>query len=85
MNIGSYYLVGFPLGIIIGWTLNFGCKVTFPKSFEYFYTTVKSGLVISVIENERTAPVPFQKACISLIIDHDILRLRLNDSERKVE
>lgn len=26
VNIGSYYLVGFPLGIIIGWTLNFGCK-----------------------------------------------------------
>jgi Na+-driven multidrug efflux pump len=32
VNIGSYYLVGVPIGIILGWPLGFGVRVRIIKS-----------------------------------------------------
>ena len=28
VNIGSYYLVGMPFGVVLGWLLKFGIKVS---------------------------------------------------------
>ena len=34
VNIGSYYLVGVPIGIVLGWPLGFGDRVSIIKKEE---------------------------------------------------
>lgn len=33
VNMGSYYLVGVPLGVVLGWFLSFGIRVCFSTAF----------------------------------------------------
>ena len=36
INIGSYYVVGVPLGVLLGWSLHFGITVRVLHCCQYF-------------------------------------------------
>ena len=36
VNIGSYYIVGVPLGVLLGWLLGFGIRVRVFHCYQHF-------------------------------------------------
>lgn len=52
INIGSYYLVGIPFGILLGWLLPSGIVVT-------FVTLIFHSILAKVKSNLNTMAMPF--------------------------
>jgi Na+-driven multidrug efflux pump len=51
VNIGSYYIVGVPLGVLLGWLLGFGIRVRVFHCYQHFNML---GSMYSIMVNRTT-------------------------------